>query len=183
MNVGWMLPRLIQDLSRRQSTFYRYFSGACAPLARLWDSTHRSSSANLLMTPDSAMMRSLRLATSLAVLPLVLCGCTGSREVPFNEADFVGTSGRGTGVVTGRAYGILNDTKELDADNEIVVLTPVTPYTTENVRRRFVNGENLQSADRRIDKYLRSATTDAQGYFTIREIPPGEYYVECGKPS
>ena len=98
--------------------------------------------------------------------------------MPFNEADFVGTSGRGTGVVTGHAYGILNNNKVLDADHEIVVLTPVTPYTTENVRRRFVKGENLQSADRRIDKYLRSATTDAQGYFTIREIPPGEYYVE-----
>jgi hypothetical protein len=121
---------------------------------------------------------SLDLTASLSVLVLVLCGCTASREVPFNEADFVGASGRGTGVVTGRAYCVLGDNKELDAGNAIVVLTPVTPYTTENVRRRFVNGENLPSADLRIDKYLRGATTDAQGYFTIRGIPPGDYYVE-----
>src|SRR5262245_49574300 len=120
----------------------------------------------------------LRLAAFLAVQFLVFSGCTVSREVPFNEADFVGTSGHGTGVATGRAYGILNDNKVLDAEHEIVVLTPVTPYTTENVRRRFVKGENLQSADRRIDKYLRSTRTDAQGYFKIDEIPPGEYYVE-----
>lgn len=114
---------------------------------------------------------------SFAVLFLVLCGCTVSREVSFNEADFVGTSAHGSGVVAGRAYAIAND-KKLDAGDATVVLTPVNAYTTENVRRRFVNGENLQSADSRIDKYLRSATTDAQGNFTIRDIRPGEYYVE-----
>jgi hypothetical protein len=129
------------------------------------------------MNPDSTPMPSLRLTMYFAVIFLVLCGCAVSRQVSFNEADFVGTSGHGSGVAAGSAYAIVN-AKKLDAGNATVVLTPVNAYTTENVRRRFVNGENLQSADSRIDKYLRSATTDAQGNFAIRDIRPGEYYVE-----
>jgi len=137
-----------------------------------------SKNSIVAVTLGQSSWRPMQRTARGALLFLFLCGCTVSREVPFNEAAFVGTSAPGTGIVTGHAYGVLNDDKAVDADHEIVVLTPVTPYTTENVRRRFVKGENLQSADPRIDKYLRSATTDAKGYFTIREIPPGDYYVE-----
>jgi hypothetical protein len=51
-------------------------------------------------------------------------------------------------------------------------------YTTENIRRHFLGGENLQSADNRIDKYLRNTTTDADGRFSITGVPTVDYYLE-----
>jgi hypothetical protein len=80
-------------------------------------------------------------------------------------------------VVTGQVYLMLGNQK-LTADQEVVVLAPVNAYTTENVRRRFLGGENLSSADNRIDKYLRDTTTDADGRFSITGVPPGDYYLE-----
>jgi len=68
--------------------------------------------------------------------------------------------------------------QKLTADQEVVVLAPVNAYTTENVRRRFLGGENLPSADNRIDKYLHDTTTDVDGRFSITGVPPGDYYLE-----
>jgi len=112
----------------------------------------------------------------------MLTGCAVSRTVPFNEADFTHALKNGTSTVTGQAYVITKDGTTYYADHQVVVLAPVNAYTTENIRRRFVNGENLRSADPRIDKYLRSAMTDATGHFVIRGVPAGEYYVDGAVP-
>jgi hypothetical protein len=117
-------------------------------------------------------------APPLAAVLLCLGGCSAPRQTAFNEADFAKTSGRGSGVVSGRAVAILNDHQAVAASGEVVAIVPVTPYTTENIQRRFVNGEHLQSADRRIDKYLRATTTDSEGNFAIGGLPAGEYYVQ-----
>ena len=119
--------------------------------------------------------RSVRLF--LFIVASVLTGCTQSRQTQFNEADFIAAAARGSGVVTGDVYLMLDNTK-LTADQEVVVLAPVNAYTTENIRRRFLGGENLQSADNRIDKYLRNTTTDADGRFSITGVPSGDYYLE-----
>jgi hypothetical protein len=87
----------------------------------------------------------------LILFASLLTGCTESRQTQFNEADFIAASARGSGVVTREVYLMLGNTK-VTADREVVVLAPVNSYTTENVRRRFLGGENLQSADNRIDK-------------------------------
>lgn len=122
--------------------------------------------------------RRFRAGFLISTLCLVVGGCTATRQEPFVEGDFAKTSGPGSGVVSGHAYAVMNNNDVLNADQETVVLTPVTSYTTENVQRRFMRGENLHSADRRIDKYLRSTTTDGQGNFSIGGIPAGDYYVE-----
>ena len=113
----------------------------------------------------------------LIIFASLLTGCTQSRQTQFNEADFIAASARGSGVVTGQVYLMLGNQK-LTADREVVVLAPVNAYTTENVRRRFLEGENLSSADNRIDKYLHDTTTDADGRFSITGVPPGDYYLE-----
>jgi hypothetical protein len=113
----------------------------------------------------------------LFIVASFLTGCTQSRQTQFNEADFIAAAARGSGVVTGQVYLMLDNTK-LTADQEIVALAPVNTYTTENIRRRYLGGENLQSADNRIDKYLRNTTTDADGRFSITGVPSGDYYLE-----
>jgi hypothetical protein len=114
---------------------------------------------------------------SLAGLLAVCAGCAESRQTPFNEAEFSGTTGHGTGVVTGRAYVLFEDGKTL-INNDAVLLAPVTNYTTEAIQRKYVKGENLEPADPRLAKYVRAANTDEDGDFVIRDIAPGEYYVE-----
>ncbi len=125
-------------------------------------------------------MKHCRFRTSIIVLAMCLMvgGCTATRQQPFVEGDFTKTAGPGSGVVSGHAYAVMNNNDVLNAEQETVVLTPVTSYTTENVQRRFMRGENLRSANRRIDKYLRSTTTDGQGNFSIGGVPAGDYYVE-----
>jgi hypothetical protein len=113
----------------------------------------------------------------LIIFVSLLTGCTESRQTRFNEADFITAAARGSGVVTGQVYLML-DNQKLTADREGVALAPVNAYTTENIRRRYLGGENLQSADNRIDKYVHGTTTDADGRFSITGIPPGDYYLE-----
>jgi hypothetical protein len=58
----------------------------------------------------------------------------------------------------------------------------VNAYTTENVQRRFLNGENLQMADKRLAQYERAVDTDGDGNFTFRGVPSGDYYLEGDMP-
>jgi len=113
---------------------------------------------------------------SLAGLIAVFAGCTESRQTPFNEAEFSGTTGPGTGVVTGRAYVLFED-GNAPIKGDTVLLAPVTNYTTEAIQREYVKGQKLEPADPRLTKYVRAANTDADGNFVIRDITPGEYYV------
>lgn len=115
---------------------------------------------------------------ALFTLALTFSSCAEPRKTPFNEADFASAAANGSGVVSGQVYCLVNGNEKLTADVEWVAVVPVNAYTTENIRRRFIKGEHLQSADKRIDKYLRSATTDSEGHFTIRGVPPGTYYVQ-----
>jgi hypothetical protein len=55
--------------------------------------------------------------------------------VPFNESEFSGTTGRGTGAVTGQAYVLFEDGRTA-ISNDTVLLAPVTNYTTEAIRRK-----------------------------------------------
>jgi hypothetical protein len=133
------------------------------------------SDVRLIIVSTGRLEGSVRLF--LILFASLLTGCTESRQTQFNEADFIAASARGSGMVTGEVYLMLGNTK-LTADREVVVLAPVNAYTTENVRRRFLGGENLQSADNRIDKYLHYTRTDADGRFSITGVPSGDYYLE-----
>jgi hypothetical protein len=135
----------------------------------------RTGNVRVIIVPDGRIGESVRLF--LFLFASFLTGCTEPRQTQFNEADFTAAAGRGSGVVIGNVYMMLGNTK-LTADREVVVLTPVNAYTRENVRRRFLGGENLQSADNRIDKYLHYTSTDADGRFTITGVPSGDYYLE-----
>lgn len=122
------------------------------------------------------MASASRIVAALALLSLA--ACSASRRVAFNEADFAATPGRGSGAVSGRVLAVLDGGRTVAADHEVVAVAPVNAYTSENIQRRFRKGERLRSADRRIDKYLRSAPTDGDGNFIIRGIPAGDYFVE-----
>jgi hypothetical protein len=114
-----------------------------------------------------------------AVLPLVSCaeGPVVQRRVPFNEAEFKWTRGKGTGAVDGQAFIELKDKSVWYGRHSLIMLFPVNAYTTEFITRRYDNGENLAMADDRMAQYLCDEHADGEGAFSMRDLAPGEYYV------
>lgn len=131
------------------------------------------------------LSRLFRVAT-LFLLPsialLTLGGCVVGRQTAFNPADFSGMTRRGSGVVTGQVSVDTQNHGTIYPHFQPVFLLPVNACTTENVQRRFVNGENLAAADKRQGQFQRSVATDGDGNFTFRGVPTGEYYVEGDMP-
>jgi hypothetical protein len=113
-------------------------------------------------------------AIMAAALFLGSCVAEQPRLVAYNEAAFAGYGGSGSGQVTGRA--VLG---ERVAANTIVSLMPINAYTTETVQRLYAGRENLQGADPRLQKYVREVTSDGDGNFVFRNVPPGNYYASC----
>jgi len=119
----------------------------------------------------------LRLAF-LGMATLLIAACAAApRRVPFNEAEFIPTSGKGTGTVVGRAYATTKDGVTHYAQRSLMDMVPVNAYTTETDQRRFINGEKLAAGDPRYEKYIRSVWTDENGDFVFHNIPPGDYYI------
>jgi len=125
-----------------------------------------------------ATINALLLGSSL----LALGGCVVGRQTPFNPAEFSGALRKGSGVVTGRVSVDTQNVGTIHPHFQPVLLVPVNTYTTENVQRRFVGGENLQKSDKRILQFERNAETDGNGNFTFRGVPAGEYYLEGELP-
>jgi len=99
------------------------------------------------------------------------------RRVPFDEADFKGARGHGTGTVDGQAFIELRDHSIWYGNNTEVAVLPVNAYTTEFVQRRCERGENLADSDARESNYLTMVHADSQGRFSAGGLSPGEYYV------
>ncbi len=113
---------------------------------------------------------------------LLLGGCAVGRQVAFNPADFRAVSHKGTAVVSGQVSVDTQNNGTLHPHFQPIVLVPVNGYSTENVQRRFLKGERLQSADPRIDQYSRTVETDRDGNFAFRGVPAGDYYLEGELP-
>jgi hypothetical protein len=118
----------------------------------------------------------------LGVAAMMSGGCAVSRQTAFNPADFSGALRKGSGTVTGRVSVDTQNHGPIQPRYQPIILVPVNAYTTENVQRRFINGENLQVADKRLLQYERTTQTDADGRFTFRGVPAGDYYIEGELP-
>ncbi|WP_131989558.1 hypothetical protein [Chthoniobacter flavus] len=109
-------------------------------------------------------------------------GCVVGRQTAFNPADFGGMTRKGTGVVTGQVSVDTQNHGTIYPHFQQILLVPVNAYTTENVQRRFINGENLRAADKRLSQYEWAVNTDGDGNFSFRGIPAGEYYLKGDMP-
>ena len=113
---------------------------------------------------------------------MTMGGCVAGRQTAFNPADFSGMQRKGTGLVTGRVSVDSSNQGTIHPHYQQIVLVPVNAYTTENVQRRFINGENLHAADKRLGQYARTVDTDDGGNFTFRGVASGDYYLEGEMP-
>ena len=132
------------------------------------------------LLPGKSIRLVIPLLLGLAALPLSSCGLLvmvrSPHQVPFNEAEFAGYGGPGSGTVTGQLTAYY-DGEAHRGDGTPITLMPVTPYTREIVDRELGDGVYLSRPDARFKKYIRVTTSDHQGGFVFTRVPPGEYFV------
>lgn len=106
------------------------------------------------------------------------------REAKFDASQYAAYKGEGKARINGRLC--LKDEKGAKKclANQLVVVNPVTDYSTEWFERHWKGGVRLEAPKPEAEKFTRTVRTDVKGYFTITNLPAGEYYVGavvCGQ--
>lgn len=135
------------------------------------------------------MGRFARIAAVLA--PLMLAACVPERpqlvvQTPFDPSVGAWINNPGTGSITGQGFLRQQGGGVVTCAGADAIAVPVTPYTHERSVLLFQNGERgfnpfvRAVANPNPPGYLEQrklTQCDAQGRFTIRNLPAGEYFV------
>lgn len=143
------------------------------------------------------MMARMRLGAMAAVM-MGLAGCgslsTGSfsmpeifdsspsdenvvkRQIAFPAEEYARLDKHGTSAVQGRLTYTTDAGQTLIGADETVSVAPATRYAAE-AADVALSGRKIEPADPRAREYTHYATTDDNGYFVVRGIPAGVFYV------
>ncbi|KAA0020445.1 carboxypeptidase regulatory-like domain-containing protein [Salinicola corii] len=135
---------------------------------------------------------------ALVLLILTLAGCeslsTGSfqmpdifdrsgsdeavvkRQVPFPADEYARLEKTGTSAVQGRLTYKTTDGQILVGSGETVSVAPATRYAAE-AADVALSGRKIEPADPRAREYSHYAKTNENGYFVVRGVPAGVFYV------
>ncbi|OGW44104.1 MAG: hypothetical protein A2Y66_05560 [Nitrospirae bacterium RBG_13_41_22] len=97
---------------------------------------------------------------------------------PFDEREFAPYSGDGTSTIQGQAFLKTRGGEVRYAAGNTVTLIPATSYSRE-IWQASLRGEFLSNKDPRWYNYVREVIADGFGNFEFKNIPAGEYYIEC----
>jgi len=125
--------------------------------------------------------KGLALSCILAVLS---CYSSFPRRAVFVPAQYEPFLGQGNASIKGRAFysqrpSPFGRDKTLYANENDVILKPVTEYSTEWFKRTVVYNKKLEPAIEHewIEATTKEAKTDKDGFFEFKELRPGDYYV------
>ena len=104
------------------------------------------------------------------------CPPAAKREAKLDAAQYKPYEGKGTARINGRVCVDVKG-KEKCLANQLVVINPVTDYSTEWFKRYWKENVRLEPAGEVAMKHNRMTKTDAQGYFSFTDLQPGSYYV------
>ena len=102
-----------------------------------------------------------------------------ARRAPFIPEEFAPYAREGTGVIEGKAWLWLGKDQIQKASGHVVILKPVTTYTTDWIERGVKKGITLASPDPRAKAFVRTVRADKEGRFRFEGLPPGSYYIAC----
>jgi hypothetical protein len=98
-------------------------------------------------------------------------------RIPFPQAEYDRLSGTGTAVVSGQAFMKTGGGEVKTAAGRDVLLNPVTSYSNQWYEVAYIQRKPIAKADSTLSKYVLRQTADAEGRFTFRNVPSGDYYV------
>jgi len=113
------------------------------------------------------------------ILTATIAGCSRPYQMttPFNELEFLPYLGYGTSTIQGQAFLKTRGGAVRYAAGNTVSLIPVTSYSSE-VWQASSYGQ-VAGVDQRWYIYNRNSTADGFGNFEFKNIPSGDYYLEC----
>lgn len=129
-------------------------------------------------------MRRLVIATAL-----VFAGCVAPQKPPelppvarmaFPEAEYQSIPdkrAKGECELRGQAFLRTRGGDVKKGAGSLVFLNPVTGYSREWWTYGYTLRQPLSPADPRLENYVRETQADADGRFTFRDVPRGDYFV------
>lgn len=100
------------------------------------------------------------------------------REVKINPKQYKPYGKKGKSSIFGRfCVNDVNDENTICLKGQLVVLNPVTDYSTEWYLRNWGGNEALEEAHEIAKAHNKIVYTNENGDFSFDELPPGEYYV------
>lgn len=97
------------------------------------------------------------------------------RQVPFPAEQYAALAKTGSAALSGR---LTLDTAAgtVAGGGETVSVAPITTYSAEAAEQALA-GRAVEPADPRARAYTHTTRTDADGYFMLRGLPSGNFYV------
>lgn len=114
------------------------------------------------------------------IIGAALVGCARPYQMttPFNELEFLPYKGDGTATIQGQAFLKTRGGEVRFAAGNPVSLIPMTTYSRELLQALSSGYYNI-TTDPRWLSYSRQVTADGSGNFEFKNIPAGEYTLEC----
>lgn len=124
-------------------------------------------------------------AAIASVLLGQLAGCSISPPVyprftplPFDAVEYAALPTTGTGVVRGQVFATTVGGDVKKGAGESVVMFPATKYGDQRYYEQVIHGKYAAvPEDSRYQLYVLKKTTDGDGRFEFRDVPPGKWYI------
>lgn len=97
------------------------------------------------------------------------------RKVEFPVDEYAALSKTGTAVISGRLT-LPGQGGTVIGAGETVSVAPVTTYSAEAAERALA-GKAVTKADPRAREYTHTTRSNDDGYFIVRDLPSGDFYV------
>jgi hypothetical protein len=114
----------------------------------------------------------------LIIVAVAGCATQVKQTQPFNVSDFNSFISPGTAAITGQAFFKTPSGHVKLGDGETVELVPATPYTRERYDLALID-RWAGPRDPRLAQFIRATIADAQGNFSFRDVPSGNYILSC----
>jgi hypothetical protein len=100
-----------------------------------------------------------------------------TQRITFPVSEYNSLNREGTGIVNGQAFLKTRGGDVKTAAGEEVLLNPVTSYSNQWYKVAYTGNKPITEPDPRYWNYVRKEIADADGRFTFKNVPPGDYYL------
>ncbi|MFI4910234.1 MAG: hypothetical protein ACIAQZ_01060 [Sedimentisphaeraceae bacterium JB056] len=113
----------------------------------------------------------------IATLLIQGCAVKPVQRIPFPVSEYNSLQKEGTGVVVGQAFLRTRGGDIKTAAGQDVFLNPITSYSKQWYNVAYKEKKPMTEPDPLYSDYIYTKVADADGRFTFKDVPPGDYYL------